>query len=153
MHTASERLETLGIRLPLPTAPIGAFLHAKLAGRTLYVSGQLPLLDDAPLAAGAVGESVDAELAYACARRCAINGLAAAASVLGSVDRISEVLRVGGFVVSAPGFDRQPAVVNGASDLLIDVFGERGRHARAAVGVAALPLGCPVEVEFTFLVD
>lgn len=149
----AARLETLGIGLPALPAPIGAFLPAKQHGDLLFVSGQLPLVDGSPLAIGRVGtgpDDVDAELARLCARQCAINGLAAAVASVGSLDGLAGVVRVGGFVVSAPQFFGQPAVVDGASGLLIELFGDEGRHARAAVGVAALPLDCPVEVEFTF---
>jgi enamine deaminase RidA (YjgF/YER057c/UK114 family) len=115
----------------------------------LYVSGQLPTKDGL-VPTGRLGDGVTVDEAAPYARQCAINALAIVRGELGSLDAVKRVVRVGGFVASAPGFHDQPAVVNGASQLLIDVFGEAGKHARAAVGVAELPRGVPVEVEFLF---
>ena len=118
------------------------------------VSGQLPMKDGALASKGYLGKDVSVEDGYAAARQCAINGLAALAGVIdGDFDRVKQVVRVGGFVASASGFTDQPKVINGASDFLVEVFGEAGRHARAAVGVSELPLGAAVEVEFTFLIS
>lgn len=140
------RLAALGLSLPAPSAPVAAYVPAVLTGRTLYVSGQLPWEDGELLAIGTVGEDVTAEQAAAAARRCALHVLAAAEAAVG-LHTVSRVVKLVGFVASAPGFTGQPAVVNGASELMSDVFGESGRHARSAVGVAALPLGVSVELE------
>ncbi len=120
-------------------------------GGLVYPSGQLPFVDGALPATGKVGAEVEAADAQGYARTCGLNALAAAAQAAGGVDRIAGVLRVGGFVASDPAFTGQPAVVNGASDVLGEIFGDAGRHARAAVGVASLPLDTPVEIEVTFI--
>jgi enamine deaminase RidA (YjgF/YER057c/UK114 family) len=146
----SERLAELGIALPEVVPPLAAYVPATVSGRYVYTSGQLPMKDGANIATGTLGVDVDPETAYACARQCAINAIAAAASVSGGVDRLARVVKVVGFVASAADFTGQPAVVNGASELLLEVFGDAGRHARCAVGVAALPMGVPVEVEAIF---
>ena len=122
-------------------------------GNLLFVSGQIPVRDGEVLRRGRCGDDVEVSEAAALARQCALNGLSAARGELGSLDRITRVVRIAGFVASTPDFRDQPAVVNGASQLLVDIFGEAGRHARAAVGVAALPLGVPVEVEFLFEIE
>lgn len=147
MATATERLAALGIAVPEVVPPVAAYVPAVVTGRYVYTSGQLPMRDGAMIAEGLVGSDVDAEVAKDCARQSAINALAAAQAVIGSLDRVTRVVKVVGFVASAPGFTGQPGVINGASELLLDVFGDLGRHARSAVGVAALPLNAPVEVE------
>jgi len=147
MPTPTERLEALGLTLPQAPAPVASYIPAKRSGSLLYVSGQLPMKDGQLMATGTVPGAVDIETAQACARQCVLNGLAAAAGVVGSIDQIASVVRVGGFVASDPGFAAQPQVVNGASELMQEIFGEEGRHARAAVGVIALPLDACVEVE------
>ena len=119
-------------------------------GDKVWTSGQLPMVEGSLVAVGLVGAEVSPEDAQALARTCALNAIAAAADVAGGIDALAGVLKVVGFVASAPGFTAQPAVINGASGLLGEVFGEAGRHARSAVGVAALPLGAPVEVEVIF---
>lgn len=149
--SVSARLAELGIELPPVAAPVAAYVPAVGHGGLVYTSGQLPFVDGALPATGKVGADVSAEDAKTYARTCALNALAAAADAVGGVDRIGGVLRVGGFVGSADGFTGQPAVINGASEVLGEIFGDAGRHARAAVGVAELPLGSPVEVEVTFL--
>lgn len=149
--SVSARLAELGIELPPVAAPVAAYVPAVVHGSLVYTSGQLPFVDGALPATGKVGADVSAEDAKTYARTCALNALAAAADAAGGVDRIGGVLRVGGFVGSADGFTGQPAVINGASEVLGEIFGDAGRHARAAVGVAELPLGSPVEVEVTFL--
>ncbi|KKX98375.1 RidA family protein [Microbacterium sp. Ag1] len=149
--SVSARLAELGIELPPVAAPVAAYVPAVVHGGLVYTSGQLPFVDGALPATGKVGADVSAEDAKTYARTCALNALAAAADAAGGVDRIGGVLRVGGFVGSAGGFTGQPAVINGASEVLGEIFGDAGRHARAAVGVAELPLGSPVEVEVTFL--
>ncbi len=150
---AEDRLRELGIELPEPAAPAGSYVPARLHGDLLAVSGQLPLTPGEPLRTGRCGDDVTVEEGYALARQCALNGLAAARAALGSLDRIAGVVRVGGYVAAPPDFTRHPAVINGASELLVDVFGEAGRHARAAVGMSSLPLGAPVEVEFLFAIN
>ncbi len=149
----SARLAELGITLPAVVAPVAAYIPAKVHGDLVYTSGQLPFVDGALPATGHVGEGegqVSAADAATYARTCALNALAAAAAAAGGVDNLTGVLRVGGFVASAPEFTGHPAVINGASEFLGDVFGSAGAHARAAVGVAALPLGSPVEVDVIF---
>lgn len=149
--SAEAKVVELGLQLPAAaTAGAGLYVPAVLSGNLLYISGQVPLKDGAPIATGHLGREIDIETGAALARQCCIQGLGIARSYLGSLDRVTRVVRVGGFVASAPGFIDHPKVVNGASQLLIDVFGDAGRHARCAVGMAELPLGVPVEVEFLF---
>jgi enamine deaminase RidA (YjgF/YER057c/UK114 family) len=148
--SAEQRLTELGIVLGAPPAPAGLYAPVVRTGNLLFVSGQIPAIDGKPINAGKVGATISVEEAATQARQCALSALAAVRAELGSLDEVRRVVRVGGFVASAPGFTQQPQVINGASQLLIDVFGEAGRHARAAVGVAELPLGVPVEVEFLF---
>ena len=143
----TERLAALGITLPPVTAPVAAYVPAVRTGAYVYASGQLPTVDGKLPAVGKVGGEVSAPDAAGLARTCALNALAAAAAAAGGLDAIGRIVKVTGFVASAPGFNAQPQVVNGASELLIEVFGEAGRHARSAVGVAELPLDAPVEVE------
>lgn len=148
--TATERLAALGLTLPEVATPVGTYVPAKRHGDLIYSSGQLPLVDGTLLAHGSVGQreaDVTPERALECARVAALNAVAAVAHAAGGLDAIEGILRVTGYVASAPGFTAQPAVVNGASSLLAEIFGESGRHARSAVGVASLPLGAPVEIE------
>lgn len=147
---ADARLKELGIELPPAPAAAGLYAPCVQSGSLLFVSGQIPLVEGKPAALGKLGEGVSIEQGQELARICTLNGLAIVRGHLGSLDRVVRAVRVGGFVASAAGFTAQPLVVNGASQLLIDIFGEAGRHARAAVGVAELPLGVPVEVEFLF---
>jgi enamine deaminase RidA (YjgF/YER057c/UK114 family) len=142
-----QRLSELGLALPVLAKPVAAYIPAVVTGNLVYTSGQLPFVDGAMQATGKVGAEVTADAAAGLARTCALNALAAAASVIGSLDRVTRVVKVVGFVASAPDFTGQPGVVNGASDLLGEVFGASGQHARSAVGVAVLPLDSPVEVE------
>jgi enamine deaminase RidA (YjgF/YER057c/UK114 family) len=144
---ASGRLAELGLTLPPVAAPQAAYVPAVRTGNYVYVSGQLPMVDGKLQATGKVGDSVGAADAAGLARICALNAIAAAASVAGGIDAITRIVKVTGFVASAPSFTGQPQVINGASELLIEVFGEAGRHARSAVGMAVLPLDAPVEVE------
>jgi enamine deaminase RidA (YjgF/YER057c/UK114 family) len=143
------RLAELGLTLPPVPVPQAAYVPAVVSGGFVYTSGQLPTVDGKLLATGKVGGAVDPGSAAGLARVCALNALAAAASVAGpdGLDGIARIVKVVGFVASAPGFNGQPAVINGASELLLDVFGEQGKHARSAVGMAELPLDAPVEVE------
>lgn len=148
--SAEQRLVDLGITLPAPSAAAGLYAPVMRTGPLLYVSGQLPLRDGQPVSKGHCGQNVSLEEAADLARICTLNALALVREHLGTLDRVAKVVRVGGFVASAPGFIAQPQVINGASQLLVDVFGEAGKHARVAVGVAELPLGVPVEVEYLF---
>jgi enamine deaminase RidA (YjgF/YER057c/UK114 family) len=141
------RLSALGLTLPQVTPPLAAYVPAVRTGRYVYTSGQLPILAGELLAVGKVGAELGTAEASALARTCALNALAAAASVAGGLTAIRRIVKVTGFVASAPGFTEQAQVVNGASELLLEVFGEAGRHARSAVGMAVLPLDAPVEIE------
>jgi enamine deaminase RidA (YjgF/YER057c/UK114 family) len=143
---AYARLAELGLTLPEVAAPVASYVPAVQSGNHVYVSGQLPFVDGKLPLVGKVGAEVSVEDAAGLARLCALNALAAIDALVG-LGRIVKIVKVGGFVASAPGFTGQPAVINGASDLFAAVLGEKGRHARAAVGVAELPLGAPVEVE------
>jgi enamine deaminase RidA (YjgF/YER057c/UK114 family) len=145
--SVETRLTELGLKLPTLTKPVAAYVPAIVTGNLVYTAGQLPFVDGKLEATGKVGAEVTAEEAAKLARTCALNALAAAASVIGSLDRVTRVVKVVGFVASSPDFSGQPAVVNGASELLGEVFGEAGQHARSAVGVAVLPMDAPVEVE------
>ncbi len=147
MTTAAERLAALGLALPPVAAPVAAYVPAVRTGDYVYTSGQLPMVDGKLQATGKVGESVSSQEAAGLARVCALNALAAAAEAAGGLASIARVVKVTGFVASAPGFTGQAQVVNGASEFLIEVLGEAGRHARSAVGMAVLPLDAPVEVE------
>ena len=145
--TIADRLTELGLALPPVAKPVAAYVPAVVSGNHVYTSGQLPMVGGVLPALGKVGAEVSADEAKEFARICALNALAAADSVIGSLDRVTKVVKVVGFVASAPDFTGQPGVVNGASELLGEVFGEIGIHARSAVGVAVLPLDAPVEVE------
>src|SRR5215470_2951154 len=143
----TERLTALGLTLPPVVAPLAAYVPAVRSGAMVYTAGQLPVVEGQLLSTGKVGAEVGAAEAAALARTCALNALAAAASQAGGLESIKRVVKVTGFVASAPDFTGQPQVVNGASELLLEIFGEAGRHARSAVGTAVLPLDAPVEVE------
>ncbi len=149
-----DRLRELGIHLPPAAAPVGLYRPAVRSGDLLYVSGQLPVADGAFVASGRLGAEVDLEAGRAAARQCAINCLAAAAGVLGSLDTVRRVVRLTGYVASTGEFTQQPQVINGASELLRDVLGdEAGVGARVAIGVAALPAGAAVEVDLILEVE
>lgn len=150
MPTIEERLRELGITLPDPSAPAANYVPFVRSGTTLYVSGQVSRDADGPIL-GRLGDGVDVAAGAAAARTCAIQLVAQVrAACGGDLGRLVRVVKLTGFVNSAPGFTDQPKVVNGASDLLVELFGDRGRHARSTVGVAALPLGAAVEVEGVF---
>lgn len=142
-----KRLAELGYELPEVAAPVAAYVPAVTTGQHVHTAGQLPFIKGELPATGKVGAEVDPETAKELAARCALNALAAAKSAIGNLDRITRIVKVVGFVSSDPSFFGQPGVVNGASELLGEVFGEAGIHARSAVGVAVLPLDSPVEVE------
>jgi enamine deaminase RidA (YjgF/YER057c/UK114 family) len=150
MTTATERLAELGLSLPEVAKPAGAYVPATTTGNLVYTAGQLPSTGGVLPATGKVGAEVTPEDAKQYARVCVLNGLAAAKGAIGSLDRIVKVVKVVGFVASDPAFTGQPGVINGASELLGEIFGEAGAHARSAVGVAVLPLDAPVEIEFIF---
>jgi enamine deaminase RidA (YjgF/YER057c/UK114 family) len=142
-----SRLAALGVTLPKVAPPVAAYVPAVRSGSYVYTAGQLPVVDGRLLATGKVGAEITAEDASGFARTCALNALAAVASVTGGLGAVRRIVKVTGFVASAPDFTQQAQVVNGASELLIEVFGDAGRHARSAVGMAVLPLDAPVEVE------
>jgi enamine deaminase RidA (YjgF/YER057c/UK114 family) len=142
----SDRLTELGIRLPSVAPPAGAYQPAVRSGSLVFTAGQVPFVDGAMAATGKVGSEISPEEAKQHARTCALNALAAVDALVG-IDAVVRVVKVVGFVASAEGFTGQPTVLNGASELLGEIFGEAGKHARSAVGVAELPLGAPVEVE------
>lgn len=146
MSTHSARLAELGIELPAVAAPLAAYQPAVRSGNHVYTSGQLPIVNGSLVTAGKVGAEVSPEDAKALARTCALNAVAAVDALVG-INNVVKVVKVVGFVASAPGFTGQPGVVNGASELLGEVFGDAGVHARSAVGVAELPINAPVEVE------
>jgi enamine deaminase RidA (YjgF/YER057c/UK114 family) len=147
MPTPEERLQQLGVTLPVPAAPVAAYVPCVRTGNLVYVSGQVPLVDGKPSHPGRLCAEVGLEEGAAAARHCAVNVLAALKAELGELARVRRVVKVTVFVASEPGFTDQPKVANGASELFGEAFGEAGSHARAAVGVAALPLGVPVEVD------
>jgi enamine deaminase RidA (YjgF/YER057c/UK114 family) len=141
------RLAALGLTLPPVAAPLAAYVPAVRSGPYVYTAGQLPLANGKLLMTGRVGAQVSVEEAASLARTCALNALAAVASVTGGLSAVTRIVKIVGFVASDPSFTGQPPVLNGASELMLEVFGDSGRHARSAVGVAVLPLDAPVEVE------
>jgi len=147
MSTIDERLAELGITLPVLAKPVAAYVPAVISGNLVFTSGQLPFVDGALPQTGKLGAGVDAGDAKGYARQCALNALAAVESVIGSLDRVTRIVKVVGFVASDPAFTGQPGVINGASEVLGEIFGDAGQHARSAVGVPVLPLDSPVEVE------
>ena len=148
MSTVRQRLAAAGVTLPPAPKPIAAYVPSVRVGDLVFVSGQIPMLDGSLTAVGPVPSVVGVEAAAAAARQCAVNALAVLADTLdGDLERVRRIVRIGVFVASDPGFHDQPRVANGASELLVEVFGEAGRHARAAAGSVGLPLGATVEVE------
>ena len=152
MKLATERMAALGLTLPPVPAPVAAYVPAVRFSDLVFTSGQLPLVDGQLMAVGQVGAGVDAEEAYACARVATLNALAAVAEATGDLDVIARIVKVVVYVSSAPGFSGQPQVANGASELLGEIFGRTGQHARSAVGVTSLPLNSPVELELVVAV-
>jgi len=151
--TAEDRLAELGISLPSPAAPVANYLHFVVSGSFLFVSGQLPFGPDGKIDSahtGKLGVAVSVTAGQAAARLCAINIFAQAKAALSDLDRISRCVRLGGFINAAPGFSNLASVMNGASDFMVEVLGDKGRHARSTVGVAELPLDCAVEIEALF---
>ena len=147
MSTIENRLAELGITIPQIVKPLASYVPAVITGNLVYTAGQLPMVDGSMPAVGKVGAEVSAEEGKVLARTCALNALAAVQGAIGSLDRVTRIVKVVGFVASDPSFTGQPGVVNGASELLGEVFGDAGVHARSAVGVGVLPLNAPVEVE------
>lgn len=149
----SNRLQDLGLELPPVPSPAGSYVPATRTGPLVFTAGQLPFSGGELHRTGKVGDAVTPDEAKECARLCALNALAAAAEKAGGLDNLRDVVKVTGFVASAPGFNGQPGVLNGASELLGDIFGDAGLHARSAVGVTELPLDAPVEVELIVSLD
>lgn len=147
MSAVEDRLSELGLTVPEVVPPVAAYVPVVREGDLVFTSGQLPMVDGALPATGKVGAEVDAEVAKSLAETCALNAIAAIKSEVGDLDAVTRVVKVVGFVASDPSFTGQPGVVNGASELFVKAFGDKGIHARSAVGVAALPLDAPVEVE------
>lgn len=145
-----DRLRDLGIELPEAPAPLGSYVPVVRAGNLLFLSGILPLVNGRLLRQGRVGENIGVDEAREDARRAAVNALSVLKAHLQSLDNVKHCVKITGYIASAPDFSGQPAILNAASDLLFEVFGETGRHARSAVGVNALPMNSPVEIEFIF---
>jgi len=146
-NTIESRLTELGITLPEVAAPVAAYIPAQQTGNLVFTSGQLPMRDGALMATGILGVDIEIDEAYACARQCALNALAAIKAIVGDLDRVVRIVKVTGYVASHPTFTNQPAVVNGASELLAEIFGPSAAHARSSIGMAVLPLNAPVEIE------
>ena len=151
--TPSEKLRAMGITLPDVPKPLGSYVPCVRSGNLVFISGMLPLVSGRLTASGRVGEEVSLERAAQAARTAAINGLAVLNSAVGGIDRVARCVKLTGYVASAPDFSDQPKVVNGASDLLFEVLGDAGTHARVAVGVHVLPMNSPVEIELIFEVS
>jgi enamine deaminase RidA (YjgF/YER057c/UK114 family) len=148
-YNAAAKLAELGLTLPAPAAPVAAYVPTVEAGGFLYVSGQVSFVDGA-LIKGRLGETISLEEGVIAARGCGLMLLAQAEAALGSLDRIARVVKLGAFIASTPDFTDQPKVANGASELMVAVFGDAGKHSRSAVGVPVLPLGCAVEIDAVF---
>lgn len=146
---AEEKIQSLGISLPAAPAPVGAYVPYVLSRGFLFISGQLPVRDGNLLHQGKVSEEVGIDSAQECARVCLLNALSQAKAALGSLDRLARIVRMTGYVSSSVGFTDQALVLNGASELANEIFGDAGRHSRVAIGVFELPLGSPVELEVT----
>ena len=153
MSRIELKLKELGILLPEPAKPVAAYIPAKQTGKLVFTAGQLPMVQGELISKGLLGQEVEIEEANKAARICTLNALAAIKGVIGDLDRIKQIVRVVGYVASVPTFTQQPAVVNGASELLLEIFGENGKHARSAVGMAVLPLNASVEIELTVEIE
>ena len=153
VNSYETKLESLGLSLPPIPNPVAAYIPAKQAGKLVFTAGQLPMVNGELISKGLLGQDVEVDEANKAARICTLNALAAIKGVIGDLDRIKQVVRVVGYVASVPTFTQQPAVVNGASELLLEIFGENGKHARSAVGMAVLPLNASVEIELTVEVE
>jgi enamine deaminase RidA (YjgF/YER057c/UK114 family) len=153
MVNIEAKLLELKLQIPNPSKPVAAYISAKQTGNLVFTAGQLPIVNGELISKGLLGQDVGIEEAYKAARICTLNALAAIQGVIGNLDRITQIVRVVGYVASFPTFTQQPAVVNGASELLLEIFGENGKHARSAVGMAVLPLNASVEIELTVEVE
>ena len=153
MGKIESRINELKIVLPDAPKPVAAYIPAKQTGKLVFTAGQLPMVNGELISKGLLGQDVEIDEANKAARICTLNALAAIKGVIGDLDRIKQIVRVVGYVASVPTFIQQPAVVNGASELLLEIFGENGKHARSAVGMAVLPLNASVEIELTVEVE
>jgi enamine deaminase RidA (YjgF/YER057c/UK114 family) len=153
MGKVESRINELKIALPGTPKPVAAYIPAKQTGKLVFTAGQLPTVNGELISKGLLGQDVEIDEANKAARICTLNALAAIKGVIGDLDRIKQIVRVVGYVASVPTFTQQPAVVNGASELLLEIFGENGKHARSAVGMAVLPLNASVEIELTVEVE
>jgi enamine deaminase RidA (YjgF/YER057c/UK114 family) len=153
MGAVEMKLNQLGLNLPDAPKPVAAYIPAKQTGNLVFTAGQLPMVNGELISKGFLGHDVEIDEANKAARICTLNALAAIKGVIGDLDRIKQIVRVVGYVASVPTFTQQPAVVNGASELLLEIFGEAGKHARSAVGMAVLPLNASVEIELTVEVE
>ncbi|MEX0876615.1 MAG: RidA family protein [Phycisphaerales bacterium] len=149
----NQRLRELDLTLPTPPQPVASYLPTRRSGNQVYISGQIPVAAGDLLATGSVPGNTSIEAATGCARQCTLNALACLQAEIGDLNKVTGVIKVGVFVACEAGFSDQPKIANGCSDLLVDIFGDRGRHARAAVGVSSLPLDVPVEIDFIFEVE
>ena len=153
MVNIESRLKEIGLSLTDAPKPVAAYIPAKQTGNLVFTAGQLPMVNGELISKGLLGQDVEIDEANKAARICTLNALAAIKSVIGDLDRIKQIVRVVGYVASVPTFTQQPAVVNGASELLLEIFGENGKHARSAVGMAVLPLNASVEIELTVEIE
>ena len=153
MGKVESRINELNISLPEAPKPVAAYIPAKQTGNLVFTAGQLPMVNGELISKGLLGQDVEIDEANKAARICTLNALAAIKGVIGDLDRIKQIVRVVGYVASVPTFTQQPAVVNGASELLLEIFGENGKHVRSAVGMAVLPLNASVEIELTVEVE
>jgi enamine deaminase RidA (YjgF/YER057c/UK114 family) len=153
MGKVESRINDLKITLPEASKPVAAYIPAKQTGNLVFTAGQLPMVNGELISKGLLGQDVEIDEANKAARICTLSALAAIKGVIGDLDRIKQIVRVVGYVASVPTFTQQPAVVNGASELLLEIFGENGKHARSAVGIAVLPLNASVEIELTVEVE
>jgi enamine deaminase RidA (YjgF/YER057c/UK114 family) len=153
MNTVENKLIHLNLSLPDAPKPVAAYIPAKQTGNLVFTAGQLPMVNGELISKGLLGQDVEIDEANKAARICTLNALAAIKGVIGDLDRIKQIVRVVGYVASVPTFTQQPAVVNGASELLLEIFGENGKHARSAVGMAVLPLNASVEIELTVEIE
>ena len=153
MGKVESRINELNLSLPESPKPVAAYIPAKQTGNLVFTAGQLPMVNSEIISKGLLGQDVEIDEANKAARICTLNALAAIKGVIGDLDRIKQIVRVVGYVASVPTFTQQPAVVNGASELLLEIFGENGKHARSAVGMAVLPLNASVEIELTVEVE
>ena len=153
MGKVESRINELKLLLPDAPKPVAAYIPAKQTGNLVFTAGQLPMVSGELISKGLLGQDVEVDEANKAARICTLNALAAIKGVIGDLDRIKQIVRVVGYVASVPTFTQQPAVVNGASELLLEIFGENGKHARSAVGMAVLPLNASVEIELTVEIE